>query len=66
MEEQIEEVTFEEKITLFKRVRTLYETITKVVDNIVTSSPKEGNTISTPESVTPPTEEEEESSLTNS
>jgi hypothetical protein len=65
MDDQVEEVTFEEKITLFKRVRTLYETITKVVDNIVTNSPKEDNTIiSTPESVRSPTEEE--SSLTNS
>ena len=61
MDEKVEEVTFEQKITIFKRVRTLYETVKKVVDNIITSSPKENNTtISTPESVIPNTEDSKE------
>lgn len=65
MEEKVEEITFEEKITLFKSVRNLYETITKVVDNIRTTSQKEDNTnISTSESVTPITEKENQ--ITNS
>jgi hypothetical protein len=41
MEENVEEVTFEEKITLFKRIKTLYESVKKVTDNINMPSPKE-------------------------